>query len=225
MHLVLPSFVPYLLHTLFPPNVRRPTEIGAEILIGLGTLGVLGWLTKERKWRWLWDEWLTTTDHKKIAVMYLVAAILMLFRGGTDALMLRTDLALPTAHLIGAEEYNELFTTHGTIMIFFMAMPLIFALFNAVVPLMVGARDVAFPRLNAVSFWLFAFAAALFNLSFIVGGSPNAGWTAYPPLTEVAFNPGPGENYYLVSLLISGIGTTITGLNFLTTVLRMRARA
>jgi cytochrome aa3-600 menaquinol oxidase subunit 1 len=220
----MPSFVPYLLHTLFPPNVRRPTEIGAEIMIVLGTLAVVGWLTKHRKWGWLWREWLTTVDHKKIAVMYLVAALLMLFRGGLDALMLRTDLALPTAHLIGAEEYNELFTTHGTIMIFFMAMPLIFALFNAVVPLMIGARDVAFPRLNAISFWLFAFAAALFNLSFIVGGSPNAGWTAYPPLTELGFNPGVGENYYLVSLLISGIGTTITGINFLTTVLRMRAK-
>ncbi|MCL8208467.1 MAG: cytochrome c oxidase subunit I [Actinomycetia bacterium] len=219
----MPSFVPYLLHTLFPPNVRRPTEIGAEVLIVLGTLGVVGALTKARKWGWLWREWITTVDHKRIGVMYLIAAILMLFRGGTDALMMRTALAAPTLHVIGPEEYNELFTTHGTIMIFFMAMPLIFALFNLVIPLMIGARDVAFPRLNAVSFWLFAFGAALFNLSFIVGGSPNAGWTAYPPYTELAFNPGPGVNYYLVSLLISGIGTTITGINFLVTVLRMRA--
>ncbi|MGC8487508.1 MAG: cbb3-type cytochrome c oxidase subunit I, partial [Clostridia bacterium] len=103
-------------------------------------------------------------------------------------------------------------------------MPLIFALFNAVVPLMIGARDVAFPRLNALSFWLFAFGAALFNISFVVGGSPNAGWTSYPPLTELGFNPGVGENYYLVALLIAGIGTTITGINFLTTVLRLRTK-
>jgi cytochrome aa3-600 menaquinol oxidase subunit 1 len=220
----MPSFVPYLLHTLFPPGVRRPTEIGAEIMIVLGTVALVAWLTKNRRWNWLWREWLTTVDHKKIAVMYLVAAILMLFRGGLDALMIRTSLALPSAHLLGAAEYNELFTTHGTIMIFFMAMPLIFALFNAVIPLQIGSRDVAFPRLNALSFWLFAFGAALFNLSFIVGGSPNAGWVAYPPLTELQFNPGVGTNYYLVALLISGIGTTITGINFLTTVLRMRAR-
>jgi len=220
----VPTFVPYLIHTLFPPNVRRPTEIGAEVLIVLGTVAVVGWLTRYKKWGWLWREWLTTTDHKKIAVMYLVAALLMLFRGGVDALMMRTVLALPTSHLLPVGEYDELFTTHGTIMIFFMAMPLMFALFNAVIPLMIGARDVAFPRLNAVSFWLFAFGAALFNLSFIVGGSPNAGWTAYPPLTELGLNPGVGENYYFVSLLISGIGTTITGLNFATTILRMRAR-
>jgi cytochrome aa3-600 menaquinol oxidase subunit 1 len=220
----MPSFVPYLVHTLFPPGVRRPTEVAAGVAILMGSIALVAWLTRTRRWGWLWREWITTTDHKRIGVMYLFAALLMLFRGGLDAIMMRTDLALPSAHLIGVGEYDELFTTHGTIMIFFMAMPLIFALFNAVVPLMIGARDVAFPRLNAISFWLFAFAAGLFNLSFVVGGAPNAGWTAYPPLTELRFNAGVGENYYLVSLLISGIGTTITGLNFLTTVLRMRAK-
>ena len=220
----MPSFVPYLVHTLFPPSVLQPTQVAAGILIVLSMIGLIWWLTRHRRWDWLWREWLTTVDHKKIAVMYLISALLMLFRGGVDALMLRTALALPTAHVITAQQYDEIFTTHGTIMIFFMAMPLIFALFNAVVPLMIGARDVAFPRLNAISFWLFASGAALFNLSFVVGGSPNAGWTAYPPLTELRFNPGVGENYYLIALIISGIGTTITGVNFLTTVLRMRAK-
>lgn len=213
----------YLLHTLFPPTVLRPTELGADVLILATGVIIVTVLTRQKKWGWLWREWLTTVDHKKIGVMYLIAAIAMLFRGGVDALMMRTNLALPSVHFINAEEYNEVFTTHGTIMIFFMAMPLIFALFNAIIPLMIGARDVAFPRLNAVSFWLFAFGALLFNISFVVGGSPNAGWTAYPPLTELAFNPGPGEDYYFMSLFISGIGTTITGINFLVTILRMRA--
>ena len=219
----MPAFVPYLLHTLFPPNVRRPTEIGAEVMLLLGGTALLYWLTRNRRWGWLWREWLTTVDHKKIAVMYLVAALLMLFRGGVDALMTRVNLALPQTPFISAAEFNEVFTTHGVIMVFFMAMPFIFALFNAVIPLMIGARDVAFPRLNAVSFWLFACGAALFNLAFVVGGSPNAGWSAYPPLTELAFNPGVGMNYYLVALLIAGIGTTITAINFLVTVLRLRA--
>ncbi len=217
------SFVPYLLHTLFPPEVRRPTEIGADVMMLVGFGSLVYWLTRNRKWGWLWREWLTTVDHKKIGIMYLIGAILMLFRGGVDALMMRTNLAMPNAPFISGEEYNEVFTTHGVIMIFFMAMPFIFALFNAVIPLMIGSRDVAFPRLNAVSFWLFAFGAALFNVAFVVGGSPNVGWTAYPPLTELKFNPGVGVNYLLVALLISGIGTTITGINFLITVLRMRA--
>ncbi len=219
----MPSFVPYLIHTLFPPDTRQPTELGADFMILVSGAGIFFYLQHFKKWKWLWTEWLTTVDHKKIAVLYLVSAVAMLFRGGVDALMLRTNLALPNIQPIGAVEYNEVFTTHGTIMIFFMAMPFIFALFNAVVPLMIGSRDVAFPRLNAVSFWLFAFGALLLNISFVIGGSPNAGWTGYPPLTEIAFNPGPGESYYFMSLLIAGIGTTITGINFLVTIIRMRA--
>jgi cytochrome aa3-600 menaquinol oxidase subunit 1 len=219
----MPAFAVYLVHTLFPPDVRRPTEIGAEVMLVLAGGALLVHLTRRRLWGWLWREWITTVDHKRIAVMYLIAALLMLFRGGVDALMMRTNLAMPLHPFISAEEYNEVFTAHGVIMVFFMAMPFSFALFNAVIPLLIGARDVAFPRLNAVSFWLFAFGAALFNVAFLVGGSPNAGWTAYPPLTETAFNPGPGMNYYLMALIISGIGTTITGINFLVTVLRLRA--
>lgn len=219
----MPSFVLYLIHTLFPHDVRRPTELGADFLIIMTGVIIVYYLTKQKKWRYLWDEWLTTVDHKKIGIMYLIAAIAMLFRGGVDALMLRTNLALPTTPVISASEYNAVFTTHGTIMIFFMAMPLIFALWNVAVPLMIGARDVAFPRLNAMSFWLFAFGALLLNISFVIGGSPNAGWTAYPPYTGLAFNPGPGENYFFLSLLIAGMGTTMTGINFLVTTLRMRA--
>ncbi|NMP20885.1 cbb3-type cytochrome c oxidase subunit I [Sulfobacillus harzensis] len=219
----MPSFIPYLIHILFPPSVRLPDILLIDFGLVVGGLGILGFLTKTKRWGWLWREWLTTVDHKKIAVLYLIAALLMLMRGGIDAMMIRAQLALPSTKFMPATQYNEVFTTHGTIMIFFMAMPFIFALFNAVVPLMIGARDVAFPRLNAMSYWLFAAGAILFNISFIIGGSPNAGWTAYPPYTGLAYNPGPAENYYFVALLIAGMGTTMTGINFLVTTVRMRA--
>ncbi len=213
-----------LLGQLFPSSVLRPMELGSDGLIVLTVAGLLFVLTRYRKWGWLWREWITTVDHKKIGVMYLVASLVMLFRGGVDALLLRTQLAAPNSTFLGPEHYDEIFTTHGTIMVFFMAMPLMFALYNAVIPLMIGARDVAFPRLNAISFWVFAFAAILFNISFVIGGSPDAGWTAYAPLTELTFNPGVGENYYLLALLISGIGTLASGINFVATILGMRAR-
>ncbi len=221
--MALPGWMLYLIHTLFPANTRRPTELGADVLI-IATGAILFYiLIIKGRWRHVWTEWITTVDHKKIAVLYLIGALAMLFRAGVDALMLRTQLALPHQGLLSALEYDQLFTTHGTIMIFFMAMPFIFALFNAVIPLQIGSRDVAFPRLNAMSFWLFAFGALLLNMSFVVGGSPSAGWTAYPPLSENVFLPGVGQNYYLMSLLIAGIGTTMTGINFVVTILRMRA--
>ncbi|MCL6600109.1 MAG: cbb3-type cytochrome c oxidase subunit I [Alicyclobacillus macrosporangiidus] len=200
-----------------------PMIIASDVAIVLVSLGIVFTLTYFKKWKWLWREWLTTVDHKKIAIMYLISAILMLFRGGVDALLMRTQLALPNMKLLSAEHYDQIFTTHGTIMILFMAMPFIFAMFNAVVPLQIGARDVAFPYLNAISFWLFFFGALLFNISFVIGGSPDAGWTSYPPLTELQFDPGVGENYYLLALSISGIGTIATGINFLATIIKMRA--
>ncbi|MBX5436431.1 MAG: cytochrome aa3 quinol oxidase subunit I [Alicyclobacillaceae bacterium] len=195
----------------------------SDALIVLTSLGIVGALTYFKRWKWLWREWLTTVDHKKIGIMYLIAALLMLFRGGVDAELMRTQLALPGVHFLDAEHYDQIFTTHGTIMILFMAMPFIFALFNIVVPLQIGARDVAFPYLNAISFWLFFFGAMLFNISFVFGGSPDAGWTSYPPLTELGFDKGPGENFYLLGLQISGIGSIATGINFLATILKMRA--
>jgi cytochrome aa3-600 menaquinol oxidase subunit I len=203
--------------------ITEPMILGSDVLIVLTSVAIVFVLTKFKKWGWLWREWLTTVDHKKIGIMYLIAALLMLFRGGVDAELMRTQLALPNLSFLDAEHYDEIFTTHGTIMILFMAMPFIFALFNIVVPLQIGARDVAFPYLNAVSFWLFFFGALLMNISFVIGGSPDAGWTSYPPLTELGFNPGPGENYYLLALQISGIGSMATGINFLVTILKMRA--
>jgi cytochrome aa3-600 menaquinol oxidase subunit 1 len=201
----------------------EPMIYAADVAIVLVSLAIIFVLTYFKKWGWLWREWLTTVDHKRIGIMYLIAALLMLFRGGVDGLLMRTQLALPNLHFLGAEHYDEIFTTHGTIMILFMAMPFIFAMFNIVVPLQIGARDVAFPYLNAISFWLFFFGALLLNISFVIGGSPNAGWVSYPPLAELGFNPGPGENFYLLSILISGIGSVATGINFLVTILKMRA--
>ncbi|GAA4719765.1 cbb3-type cytochrome c oxidase subunit I [Brevibacillus fulvus] len=200
-----------------------PLIYGADVSIALTSLAILFVLTYYKKWGWLWREWLTTVDHKKIGIMYLIASLLMLFRGGVDALLMRAQLALPGVEFLHAEHYNEIFTTHGTIMIFFMAMPMMFALFNIVVPLQIGARDVAYPFLNAVSFWLFMMGAMLFNISFVIGGSPNAGWLSYPPLSEMSHNPGPGQNFYIWGIQISGIGSLATGINFLVTILKMRA--
>ncbi|QQE81063.1 cytochrome aa3 quinol oxidase subunit I [Alicyclobacillus sp. SO9] len=200
-----------------------PLIIGSDLAILLTSIGVVAVVTYFKKWRYLWTEWLTTTDHKKIGIMYIIAALLMLFRGGTDALLMRTQLALPNEHFLSAQHYDGIFTTHGTIMILFMAMPFIIGLMNVAVPLQIGARDVAFPYLNAISFWLFFFAAMLFNLSFVIGGSPVAGWTSYAPLAGLQFSPGPGENYYLIALQMTGIGTIATGVNFLVTILKMRA--
>ncbi|WP_051322233.1 cbb3-type cytochrome c oxidase subunit I [Alicyclobacillus contaminans] len=197
--------------------------LGSDVMIVLVSVAIVFALTKFRKWGWLWREWLTTVDHKKIGIMYLIAALLMLFRGGVDAELMRTQLALPNMTFLDAEHYDEIFTTHGTIMILFMAMPFIFAMFNIAVPLQIGARDVAYPYLNAISFWMFFLGALLLNISFVIGGSPDAGWTSYPPLSELGFSNGPGENYYLLALSISGIGSIATGINFLVTILKMRA--
>lgn len=200
-----------------------PLILGAQVSIGLASLAIVVGLTYFKKWGWLWKNWLTTVDHKKIGIMYILAAILMMFRGGVDALMMRFQLALPGMEFLHADHYNQVFTTHGTIMILFMAMPFMFGLFNVVVPLQIGARDVAFPYLNAVSFWLFFLGAMLFNLSFVIGGSPAAGWLSYPPLSGLEFSPGVGQNFYIWGIQISGIGSLATGINFLVTIIKMRA--
>ncbi|WP_102692803.1 cytochrome aa3 quinol oxidase subunit I [Rummeliibacillus pycnus] len=207
---------------LFAP-MKEPMILGAAISIVVGAVAIVAGLTYFKKWGWLYKNWLTTVDHKKIGVMYILVALVMLFRGGIDALLMRAQTAVPENGLLNAEHYNEIFTTHGLIMIIFMAMPFIIGLMNVVVPLQIGARDVAFPRLNALSFWLFAVGAGLLNISFIIGGSPNAGWSAYFPLASTEFSPGVGNNYYAWSLQISGLGTLMTGINFITTIMKMRA--
>ncbi|MBX0356775.1 cytochrome aa3 quinol oxidase subunit I [Halobacillus sp. Nhm2S1] len=201
----------------------EPIIYGAMVSMALVGIALLFILTYFKKWKWLWSEWLTTVDHKKIGVMYILSALLMLFRGGVDAMMMRVQLAFPDLGFLNSQHYNEIFTTHGTIMIIFMAMPFLIGLMNIIVPLQIGARDFAFPYLNALSFWSFFFGMALFNISFVIGGSPDAGWTSYTPLSGAAMSPGPGQNFYLMGLQLSGIGTLATGINLMVTILKMRA--
>ncbi|MFC5647674.1 cbb3-type cytochrome c oxidase subunit I [Paenibacillus solisilvae] len=200
-----------------------PLIYGADVSIGFTLIAVVAVLTYFRKWRWLWREWLTTVDHKRIGILYILSAFLMLFRGGVDALLMRTQLVMPEFGFLAPDHYNQIFTTHGVIMILFMAMPFMFGLFNVMVPLQIGARDVAYPSLNALSFWLFFSGAMLFNLSFVIGGSPDAGWLAYPPYSELMYNPGVGQDFYIWGIQISGIGSLMTGINFIVTILKMRA--
>ncbi|MBP1154253.1 MULTISPECIES: cytochrome aa3 quinol oxidase subunit I [unclassified Paenibacillus] len=201
-----------------------PMILGAQISIVLTIIGIVGGLTYLQKWKWLWREWLTTVDHKRIGIMYIIAAILMFFRGGMDGLLMKAQTSRPEMELLNAQHYNEIFTTHGVIMILFMAMPFLIGLMNVIIPLQIGARDVAFPQLNAWSFWLFFSGAMLFNISFVIGGSPDAGWTSYFPLAGKEFSPGIGNNYYAIALQIAGIGTLMTGINFIVTILKMRTK-
>lgn len=201
-----------------------PLIVGSQIAIVLTMLGVVAGLTYLKKWKWLWREWLTTVDHKRIGIMYILSAVLMFFRGGMDGLMMKVQTSRPEMKFLDAQHYNEVFTTHGVIMILFMAMPFLIGLMNVIIPLQIGARDVAFPQLNALSFWLFFSGAMLFNISFVVGGSPDAGWTSYFPLAGKEYSPGIANNYYAVALQIAGIGTLMTGINFIVTILKMRIK-
>lgn len=203
-----------------------PATIGAAIGMPLMTLAVLGALIYFKKLGWLWREWLTSLDAKKIGVMYIVVAVLMLLRGGADALMMRAHTALAGpdgSGLFGADMFQQVFTAHGTIMIFFVAMGLMFGLINVVLPLMIGARDVAFPWLNSVSFWLFVAGMMLANISLMLGGFSTGGWLGYPPLTGLEYSPGPGVDYWIWSLQIAGVGSLLSGINFFVTIMKKRA--
>ena len=184
-------------------------------------------LIRAKGWRpYLWREWITSVDHKRIGVMYMILGLVMLVRGFADGIMMRTQLALAAGHAAGylpPEHYNQIFTAHGTIMIFFVAMPFVIGLMNFALPLQLGVRDVAFPVLNSISFWLTASGVALVNLSLFVGEFARTGWLAYPPLSELAYSPGVGVDYYLWSLQLSGIGTLLSGVNLTTTILKLRA--
>ncbi|QCI17273.1 cytochrome o ubiquinol oxidase subunit I [Buchnera aphidicola (Aphis helianthi)] len=193
------------------------------ILIGLC---LISGITYYKKWKYLWLEWFTTVDHKKIAIMYGILAFIMLFRGFVDAILMRAQQVISSSGQHGflpPHHYDQIFTAHGVIMIFFVAMPLVIGLMNLVVPLQIGARDVAFPFLNSLSFWLNVSSAVLLTISLGVGEFAQTGWLAYPPLSGIKYSPGVGVDYWIWSLQISGIGTTLTGINFLVTILKMRA--
>src|ERR1700740_3357003 len=204
----------------------QPIIMGTAGVVGLGIVLVLGWVTLKGYVPYLWREWITSVDHKRIGVMYIVLALLMLLRGFTDAIMMRAQQAVAAGGAQGylpPEHFDQIFSAHGTIMIFFMAMPFVVGVMNFVVPLQLGIRDVAFPTLNSVSFWLTASGALLINLSLAIGEFSKAGWWGYPPLSELQYSPGVGVDYYLWSLQISGLGTLLSGINFVTTILKMRA--
>lgn len=204
----------------------EPATIGAAIGMPLGVLFVVGLLTYFKKWKWLWTNYITSLDAKKIGIMYIVAACLMLLRGGFDAFMLRSQTAVAVGDQVGpfsTDTFQQVFTAHGTIMIFFVAMGLMFGLINVALPLMLGARDVAFPFLNSVSFWLFAAGMILVNFALVFGGFSNGGWLGYPPLTGLEYNPGPGVDYWIWSLQIAGVGSLLSGINFFVTIMKCRA--
>jgi len=173
-------------------------------------------------WGWLWD-WLTTVDHKKIGILYLVAGGFFFVIGGIEALFIRLQLIRPLNDFVSEDTFNEIITMHGTTMIFLAAMPIIFALMNAVVPLQIGARDVAFPFVNALGFWTFFFGGLLLNIAWLTGEVPDAGWTAYPPLSTTAYSSHHGVDYFVLGLQISGIGSLLGGINFMATIINLRA--
>ena len=204
----------------------QPIIMGATAFMTLLVGSVLLWVTLKGAWPYLWREWLTSVDHKRIGVMYLVLAFLMLLRGFSDAIMMRAQQAVAAGGAQGylpPEHFDQIFSAHGTIMIFFVAMPFVIGLMNFAVPLQLGVRDVAFPTLNSVSLWLTATGILLTNMSLAIGEFAKTGWVAYPPLSGLEFSPGVGVDYYLWALQISGIGTLLTGVNFVTTILKLRA--
>jgi cytochrome o ubiquinol oxidase subunit 1 len=201
------------------------TAGGALSMVG-ALIVIAGALTYFKKWKWFYREWLTTQDPKKIGVMYITVALVMLLRGIADAGMMRAQQATSVGShhgFLDPNHFQQVFSAHGTIMIFFVGMGLMFGLINLVVPLQIGARDVAFPFINATSFWLFTAGMALVNLSLVVGEFSAAGWLAYPPLSELQFSPGVGVDYWIWALQIAGVGSLLSGINFIVTILRMRA--
>ncbi len=216
-------------HEVFPylyePISQQIIILSMAVFIIIGGIALLGGITYFKKWGYLWHEWIVTVDHKRIAAMYLIVAFIMLFRGFVDAAMMRTQQAMASGASEGyliPQHFDQIFTAHGVIMIFFVAMPLMFALFNLAVPLQIGARDVAFPFMNSVSFWFFVAGVLLVNMSLLIGNFAEAGWLAYPPFSELQYSPTVGTDYYIWGLQISGIGSLLSGINFFVTIMKMR---
>jgi cytochrome o ubiquinol oxidase subunit I len=174
--------------------IAQPIPLITSFAVMLVILGVLAWVTAKRWWPYLWREWITSVDHKRIGVMYCILGLVMLIRGFADAIMMRTQqaAAINAPGYLPPEHYDQIFSAHGTIMIFFGAMPLVIGLMNFVIPLQLGVRDVAFPTLNSTGFWLTATGALLVNMSLLIGEFSRAGWLPYPPLSEGSYSPGVG---------------------------------
>ncbi len=208
------------------PFLHDPIVAATFVGVVLGGIALLAVITKYRLWGYLWKEWFTSIDHKKIGIMYCVLAIVMLLRGFSDAVLMRLHQAMASGGGEGylpPHHYDQIFTAHGVIMIFFVAMPLVTGLMNYVVPLQIGARDVAFPFLNNFSFWMTTAGAVLIMISLFVGEFARTGWLAYPPLSGADYSPGVGMDYYLWGLQVAGVGTTLSGINLIVTIVKMRA--
>ena len=206
--------------------LHEPILVATFIAVALGGIALVGALTYFRVWPYLWREWITSIDHKRIGIMYMILGIVMLLRGFADAVMMRIQQAIAfngSEGYLTAHHYDQVFTAHGVIMIFFVAMPLVTGLMNFVVPLQIGARDVAFPFLNNFSFWMTVSGALLVMASLFVGEFARTGWLAYPPLSNIGYSPDVGVDYYIWSLQIAGIGTLLSGVNLLATIIKMRA--
>lgn len=200
-------------------------ENSVGVAISIVSMVLIGLLFYFKKWRWLWQEWLTSLDPKKVGIMYLFTVLLMLFKGVTDASMMRLHLAFSSGDshgFLATSHFQQIFSAHGTTMIFFVGMGTLFCLLNLIVPLQIGARDVAFPFLNSLSFWLFAVSAILLNISMFIGEFSATGWLAYPPLSTLEYNPGEGVDYWIWVIQISGVGSLLSGINFLVTIIKMR---
>ncbi|WP_020649104.1 cytochrome o ubiquinol oxidase subunit I [Solimonas variicoloris] len=204
---------------------HEPILLATFIGTALVGLAVFAWITAKGKWGYLWNEWFTSIDHKKIGIMYMVLGFVMLLRGFADAIMMRLQQSMAFGDNMGylpPHHYDQIFTAHGVIMIFFVAMPFITGLMNFVVPKQIGARDVAFPFLNNFSFWMTTAGAMLVMLSLFVGEFSKAGWLAFPPLSGIDYSPDVGVDYYIWALQIAGVGTTLSGINFMVTIIKMR---
>ncbi len=199
---------------------------GGAVGMVLIALVIVAFMTYKHKWKWLYKEWLTSQDPKRIGVMYIIVALVMMLRGLSDAVLLRAQQAtsVGASHgIVSSNTFQQIFSAHGTIMIFFVAMGLMFGIINLILPLQIGSRDVAFPFLNSVSFWLFGAGMVLVNLSLVLGEFSAAGWLAYPPLSGIKYSPGVGVDYWIWALQIAGVGSLLSGINFLVTILKMRA--
>ena len=205
---------------------HEPILLATFAAVALGGAAVLALLTRYRLWGPLWRDWITSIDHKKIGIMYIIFGLVMLLRGFADALMMRMQQAIAfgdQAGFLPPHHYDQIFTAHGVIMIFFVAMPLVTGFMNYIVPLQIGARDVAFPFLNNFSFWMTAAGGGLTMVSLFVGEYAKTGWLAYPPLSGILASPDVGVDYYIWSLQIAGVGTLLSGVNLIATIVKMRA--
>lgn len=205
---------------------HEPILLVTFIAVILGGIAVVGAISYFRLWGYLWTEWFTSVDHKKIGIMYVILSLVMLMRGFADALMMRAQQAIAFGENQGylpPDHYDQIFTAHGVIMIFFFAMPLVTGIMNYVVPLQIGARDVSFPFLNNFSFWMTTAGAVIIMMSLFVGEFARTGWLAYPPLSGSDYSPGVGVDYYIWGLQVAGVGTTLSGINLIATIVKMRA--